>query len=82
MDSDTTYLIVPKARSRVAGYYHLLDHPSASQHPRLDGVILVECKTLRHLVSSAAEAEVAGIFHNAQVTIPMKTDNSTAKDFI
>ena len=59
---------------------------------------MVECKTLRHVVSSAAEAETGGIFHNAQVAIPIrtllrklnhpqpptliKTDNATACGFI
>ena len=34
---------------------------------------MVECKTLRHVVSSEAEAEIGGIFHNAQVAIPIRT---------
>ena len=60
--------------------------------------LLVKCKTLRHVVSSAAEAEVAGVFHNAGMALPLchfleclghpqpptpiKTDNSTATGFI
>ena len=59
---------------------------------------MVECKTLRHVVASAAEAETAGVFHNAQMAIPirtilnalghvqpptpLKTDNSTTSGFI
>ena len=98
VDSDAAYLVAPKARSRVAGYFHLSDHPNITKHPKLNGAILVECKTLRHVVSSAAEAEVAGIFHNAGMAIPLrrflealnhaqpptpiKTDNSTATGFI
>ena len=58
----------------------------------------MECKTFRHVVSSAVEAEVGGVFHNAQVIIPIrnllyalnhprpptpiKTDNSTVFGFI
>ena len=53
IDSNAAYLVAPKARSRVAGYFHLSDHPS-KQHANLNGVIHVECKTLRHVVSSAA----------------------------
>ena len=34
--------------------------------------ILVECKTLRHVVASSAEAEITGVFHNAQVAIPIR----------
>ena len=110
IDSDAAYLVAPKARSRVAGYFHLSDNPrnfmsetrisdiSKTRKPTLNGAIHVECKTLRHVVSSAAEAETAGVYHNAQVAIPIrivlqaldhtqpptpiKTDNSTANGFI
>ena len=60
--------------------------------------MLVTCKTLRHVVSSAAEAETSGVFINAQLAIPIrhtlvslghpqpptpiKTDNSTAAGHI
>ena len=98
VDSDAVYLVAPKAKSRIAGYFHLSDHPMRTKDPRLNGAVLVECKTLKHVVASAAEAEIAGVFHNAQVSIPirhfleclnhpqpptpLKTDNSTANGFI
>ena len=98
IDSDAAYLVAPKAKSRVAGYFYLSDHPNITSPPQLNGAILVECKTLRHIVSSAAEAEVAGIFHNAGMALsirhflralghqqpptPIKTDNSTATGFV
>ena len=60
--------------------------------------MLIECKTLCHVVASSAEAETAGIFHNAKVAItlryiinqmghlepatPLKTDNATANSFV
>ncbi len=97
IDSDAAYLVAPKAHSRVAGYFHLSDHPLKGSKPMLNGAIHVECKTLRHVVSSAAEAKVAGVFHNSQIAIPIrtllhaldhpqpptpvKTDNSTAEAF-
>ena len=62
VDSDAAYLVAPKARSRISGYFYLSDHPRRTQTPSLNGAILVECKTLQHVVSSAAEAEVAGVF--------------------
>ena len=62
------------------------------------GSIHVECKILRRVVSSAAEAETAAIFHNSQNAVdmrnlltalghkqpatPVKTDNSTATSFV
>ena len=98
LDSHAAYLVVPKARSRVAGYFHLSDHPNITKHPKLNGAVLVECKTLQHVVSSSAEAEVAGVYHNASVAIPirhllhqlghpqpptpLKTDNCTATGFV
>ena len=98
VDSDAAYLVAPKARSRISGFFHLSDHPNITKHPKLNGAILVECKTLRHVVSSSAEAEVAGIYHNATMSIPirhileslqhpqpptpLKTDNSTAAGFV
>ena len=98
IDSDAAYLVAPKARSRVAGYFHLSDHPSKKKNATLNGAIHVECKILRHVVSSAAEAEIGGVYHNAQTAIPIrtilqalnhpqpptpiKTDNSTANGFI
>ena len=98
IDSDAAYLVAPKARSRVAGYYHLASIPNVTEYPRLNETILIECKTLRHVVSSAAEAETGDIFHNAQIAIPIrtllhvlkqpqpptptKTDNSIACGFI
>ena len=90
--------MTPNARSQVAGYFHLSDHPNITKYPKLNGAILVECKTLKRVVSSSAESEVAGIYHNARMAItirhilkalnypqpptPLKTDNSTATGFV
>ena len=97
VDSDAAYLILPKARSRVTGYFQLTNNIKAPTF-FTNGAILIECKALRHVVASSAEAEVGGIFHNAQQTLPIrialealdhpqpptpiKTDNSTAHGFI
>ena len=92
--SDAAYLVAPKARSRIAGFFALgTNCTSDTRCP-----ILVECKTLRHVVASSAEAEVAGVFHNAQVAIPIRhlltslghtqppttitTDNTTVASFV
>ena len=72
IDSDAAYLVAPKARSRVGGYFHLSNHPTNKNTPKLNGAVHVECKTLRHVVSSAAEAETAGVFHNAQMALPIR----------
>lgn len=96
IDSDAAYLVAPKARSRIAGYFQL--NSNFRSPPTTNGAILLECKTLRHVVASSAEAETAGLFHNAQVAIPIryiltemghpqpatpiKTDNVTANAFV
>ena len=93
IDSDAAYLVAPQARSRVAGYFQLNSLPDS-----VNGALLVECKTLRHVVASSVETETADIFHNAQVAVPLrymleqlghpqpptkiKTDNATASGFV
>ena len=92
-DSDASYLVMPKARSRYAGFFYF-----KTDNEQLNAPIHIECKTLKHVVSSAAEAETGGIFGNAQFCIPLryileamnhtqpptplKTDNSTALGYI
>jgi hypothetical protein len=62
-----------------------------------NGAILIKCKTIRTVVSSAAEAETHGVFHNAKIGVnirhilnemghsqpptPIMTDNSTTAGF-
>ena len=62
VDSDAAYLVAPNAKSRIAGYYYLGDRPE-KQTNKINGAILVECRYLKHVVASAAEAETGGLFH-------------------
>jgi len=89
---------MPKARSRIAGFFNFSKPNYKRPEAKPNGVFLIECKTLRHVVVSAAEAEVGGIFHNVQLAIsirymltqlnypqeatPIKTDNSAANNFV
>ena len=91
------YLVVPGAKSRIDGFYYFKCAPNGSILPHMNNPIHVECKYLRHVVASAAEAEVGGLFHNCQTLLPIrhclqlmghpqpptpvKTDNTIAKDF-
>ena len=53
VDSDAAYLVAPKAKSRIAVYFYCsTDNPT----PPLNGPLHVECKVLRHVVTSAAKA--------------------------
>ena len=71
VDSDTAYLVLPKARSRLAGHFFFSDNPDFKRTIFPNGPILTECKTIRTVVASAAEAETHGIFHNAQTALPV-----------
>ena len=67
-------------------------------HSTLNAPIHAECKTLKHVVSSAAKAETGGVYSNCTFAIPIrnmlkalghpqgptaiKTDNQTAASFI
>ena len=77
IDSDVAYLVLPKSRSRVAGYFQLIDQPTKSPTSPCNGTILIECKGLKHVVASSAEAEIGGIFHNAQQAIHTYSIRST-----
>ena len=99
VDSDAAYLVAPKAKSRIAGFFYCSDHSTTNPPtPPLNGPLHVECKILRHVVTSAPEAETAGLFYNCQTalylqrmltalghpqsTTPVKTDNGTAAQFV
>ena len=71
VDSDAAYLVAPKARSRVAGFFYCGDKYMTNTTPcsKLNGPVHIECKTLKHVVASAAEAEIGGLFHNCQKAI-------------
>ena len=101
VDSDAAYLVQQGARSRIAGTYILSTNSSQSGLPIIrqhNSPFHVECKTLRPVVASYAEAETGALFHNAQNIVafrqaleclghkqpptPLKTDNSTAYGYV
>ena len=96
-----SYLVLPNAQSRYAGHYILSDTPPPPPeipNPKPNGAILTVCKTIHNVMTSAAEAETAGVFGNGQEIIairillqalghpqlatPLKTDNSTSNSFV
>ena len=100
IESDAAYLVLPGARSRVAGYFYLRAHrhPNKAYPGYFNAPVLIKCSTLKNVVSSAAEAECGGLFHNCTKAIglrnalngmghyqqqtPVITDNSTANSFV
>jgi hypothetical protein len=98
VESDASYLTSPRARSRAGGYHYLGNAPT--KHTETDttqqsnGAVNVLCLTMKEVLASASEAELAALFHNAKEACPIRivleelghpqpatiiiTDNSTA----
>ena len=66
VDSDAAYLVVLGAKSRIAGYYYLSDHPKNSTFPQLNPSFHVICKFIKYVVASATKAKTADLLFNAQ----------------
>ena len=66
--SDAAYLVQPKARSRAAVHYHL----GWLNSDRVNGAVDILCKTIKNVVSSAAEAETGGIYIGGKHACPMR----------
>ena len=100
VETDATYLVLPNACSRVAGCFYLSAYPSVNKtYPhQYNAPILNEYHTFKNVVSSVAEAQCGGIFHNCVVAIGIwntlegighpqgrtkeVTENSTATSFV
>ena len=94
IDSDAAYLVESGARSRAGGFFYL----GNKDGKLINGSILVLAKIIKFVMSSAAEAEIAALFMNAKLAVPLrqaliemghpqpatkiKTDNSTANGII
>jgi hypothetical protein len=69
--SDTSYLSVSKARSRLGGLFYLGYNPP--NQDKLNGSILNVSSVIKNAVASAAESEVSSFFQNAQTAAPLRT---------
>ena len=75
VNSDAAYLVQDGAQSRIVGHCILsLTPPHAPQILKKtpNAPILIECKSLRYVVASAVEAEIVGLFHNAQTILHIR----------
>jgi hypothetical protein len=89
--SDASYLSEPKARSRAGGHFFMSENVA---DPNDNGAVHTIAKIIKAVMSSAAEAELGGLFINAKAAVPIRitleelghkqpptpiqTDNSTA----
>eukprot|EP00957_Ditylum_brightwellii_P075307 5722161-Ditylum_brightwellii.AAC.1 len=74
VNSDTTYLVVNGAKSRIAGYFYYASNPYNLNYNKTphNAPILIECRNLKHIVCSAAEAECDALFHNSQTAMGLR----------
>ena len=77
--SDTSYLLVSQARSRASEVHFLREGPPNPNNPEyffptVNGILLVVCKIMRNIISSAADVEYGTILVNAQTDVPIQTN--------
>jgi hypothetical protein len=93
--SDASYLSEPHARSRAGGHFFLSNN---AEIPPNNGAILNIAHVIKHVMSSATEAELAALYINAREAVyiriileemghkqpptPMQTDNAMAEAVI
>eukprot|EP00957_Ditylum_brightwellii_P090315 6878383-Ditylum_brightwellii.AAC.1 len=100
VDSDAAYLVLPGAKSRFAGHFYLESLPNMLNYNAApnNAPIHTECRTIKLVVCSVAEAECSVLFYNSQTAITIccildeichpqqppkvKTDNTTANSFV
>ena len=63
VNSDSGYLVLPNAKSRVTQCFYLSDYPDKYILLALNRAILLQCKVIKHIVSSV-ESKSAGLFYN------------------
>ena len=69
VDSDAAYLVLPKSRSRTAGYFRLAIKSENRCQYKDNDTILIKCHTLRHVIASATTDKTKCIFHNAKTFV-------------
>jgi hypothetical protein len=70
--SDASYLSEsePKARSRAGGHFFMSEN---LPDPNDNGAVHTVAKIINAVMSSAAEAELGGLFINAKTAVPIRT---------
>jgi hypothetical protein len=74
--SDASYLSESEARSRAGGLFFLGNHPKHSTSPIspvTNGAVHINSQIMKNVLASAAEAEVAACFLNAQDACMLRT---------
>ena len=69
--SDAAYLVSTETKSRAAGFY-TLEPTNIVEKP--NGAVHTLCRTIKNIMSSAAEAEMGSLYINAKEAIPIRQD--------
>ena len=69
VDSDASYLIEPKARSRAGGHFYMSNNAT---YPENNGPVLNVARIIKSVMTSAAEAEMGALYINAREAVPMR----------
>jgi hypothetical protein len=94
--SDASYLSENESKIRAGGFFYM-GNTNKNDKKLTNGAVLIVSKVLKHVMSSAAEAEIGAVFINAkegavlrktleelghpQPPTPMDTDNTTATGY-
>jgi hypothetical protein len=70
VSSNASYLSELAARSRIGGHFYLGNNKEQQQ--QINGPILCLSGIIKHVMSSAAEAEIGSIFSNAKEAAPLR----------
>ena len=65
----TPYLSEPESKSRAAGHFFLGKQNNECFN---NGAIMTLSKIIKHVMSSASEAETASIFYNCKAALPLR----------
>jgi hypothetical protein len=71
-DSDAAYLVAPEAKSRPGGHTYFGNRPDNPKQIS-NGTVYALAKLIKNVMSSAAEAKVAGLFMIVEELFPMRT---------
>ena len=67
VDSNAAYFVEPEVKSRAGGFFYL----GNKDGKLINGSILILAKIIKFVMSSAAEAEIAALFMNAKLAVPI-----------
>ena len=69
LHSDASCLSEPESKSRAAGYYYLA---SKDNDNLSNSAVMTLFKIIKHVMTSASEAEVAALFYNCKAAQPLR----------